>query len=288
MIRGNGNRRTMRVATSLCGILALVACGSAPKGQVVATVNGEEITARDLNVEAQALHIPPTMKRQQSLPIVMQSVVDRILLAQSAKTQKLDQDPDYLAQYRRIGQLLLAQRAMQAATSSNATITSQQLGEFTIKNPALFDRREKLTIRQMLFPLPADRAKLKTFEPIKTMESFATALDKIGLQHQASQRVIDTAELDPKMAAQLAALPPGELFMTAEGNTGVVAQIVARAPFPTPIGEREAVAERAMDAARKPALAKETLAGLRASAKIDYQPGYLPPAKSDMAVAGSK
>ena len=90
-------------------LLALAACGDkSPQGQVVATVNGEEITAQEVNAEAQALNLPANANREAVLPQILQRVLDRKLLVGVARERKMDKSPDFLIQRRRAEETVLA------------------------------------------------------------------------------------------------------------------------------------------------------------------------------------
>src|SRR3978361_1170827 len=89
-------------------LVVLGGCSKKPGGQVVAVVNGEEITQQELNVELQNAHIPQGVDQKKVMPALLQRVVDRKLINQLAKNDGLDKTPAYLAQVRVTEENLLA------------------------------------------------------------------------------------------------------------------------------------------------------------------------------------
>src|SRR3982750_3449756 len=88
----------------------LTACSDkakAPTGQVVATVNGEDITVHELNGELQTLRVPPDAPKKQVEQVALQRVVERKMLADVAKKRGLDKNPQFLLAERRVDEGLL-------------------------------------------------------------------------------------------------------------------------------------------------------------------------------------
>lgn len=99
----------MKRATALARAPLLLAAGllisscsePVPQGQVLAVVNGEDVTQRDLAAEAAV--------RADQVPGVVAELIDRRLLAEAARAQGIEQTPEYLAAMRRAREQLLVQ-----------------------------------------------------------------------------------------------------------------------------------------------------------------------------------
>ena len=87
--------------------LTIAGCQKKAEGQVVAVVNGEEITLTELNAEISELNVPESADKELVRSRVLQRMVDRRLLVQAAKEAGLDRDPEYLTQERRMREQLL-------------------------------------------------------------------------------------------------------------------------------------------------------------------------------------
>jgi hypothetical protein len=88
----------------------LTACNpEVPTGQVIAVVNGEEITTAELNAEARARNLTiGTDAAQRDLAIA--DLVKRKLLVQAAEGRGLDRTPEFVVANRRLRDILLAQQ----------------------------------------------------------------------------------------------------------------------------------------------------------------------------------
>ena len=80
---------------ALLACIALSGCGmiggdKAPKGQVVATVNGEEITVTELNRELAGAAPANPAERKAAEQAALESIITRKLVAQASKDQNLD------------------------------------------------------------------------------------------------------------------------------------------------------------------------------------------------------
>src|SRR4029079_16187186 len=98
-------RREFQFAAISVACWALCACdsggkpvtaGSEPTGQVVATVNGQEITLRELNAELGAAPPPIDPKAAKAAEqAALRSIIGRKVLAGAAREQGLDKTPDF-------------------------------------------------------------------------------------------------------------------------------------------------------------------------------------------------
>ena len=92
----------------LVAALALTACGSPePTGQVIARLDGSDITRRDLLVELQATAGGLDADLATAEPALLRRVADRRLLAAEARRRRIDRSPEYLGLERRAREELL-------------------------------------------------------------------------------------------------------------------------------------------------------------------------------------
>jgi len=107
--------RPLHAALLLATLLALGACGpkSPDTSKVLATVNGEAITEKDYEdyLRARQMQQPPIPDKEKEKKVVLDEMINRALLVQSAVDQKVDQDLDVYFQIKRQRENILA-RAM--------------------------------------------------------------------------------------------------------------------------------------------------------------------------------
>src|SRR4051794_20899250 len=91
--------RQRLIVTALVA-LAVTSCQKKASGQTVAVVNGEEITASELNSEL-ANQKGTVTDTTQARNAVLQNLINRKLLVQQAKSDGIDKSPEYVTQLRR-------------------------------------------------------------------------------------------------------------------------------------------------------------------------------------------
>jgi EpsD family peptidyl-prolyl cis-trans isomerase len=210
--------RTVTLVAIVSASTLIVGCaklkslvGGKPAGQVVASVNGEEITALELRAEMQGFSSrdPKVMKAAQQQ--VLEQIIMRNVLAQKAKEQKLDKTPDYALQVRRGEQTLLAQLYQRKLAAGVAVPTRAEAESFILAHPEMFAERKILIVDQIIAgpnKITPDR-----FKPLNSLDEVKALLNAEGVAYQENATTIDTLSTDPRIVAQLNNLPPGEVIV---------------------------------------------------------------------------
>jgi peptidyl-prolyl cis-trans isomerase C len=279
---GNNPNRTLRqlglVATVALGI-ALAGCSKKPTDQIVAVVNGEEISLPELNAELGNAQVPPGVDKKLVQQQLLQRLVDRRLLAQSAKDQGLDRDPAFIVDQRRMNESLLVERLAKKTNDTIPVPTAADIDKFIAGNPSLFNARQLYNVDQIAFATPADPTRLKALEPAKTMAEVTTVLQQLGIQFQRANRVVDSATVPPEQMAKITSLPKGEPFVVPSNGQVTVNVIVGSKAEALPEAQARPMAVRALRAQSLAKMGEQRLKDARTKAKIEYQEGFSPPAK---------
>ncbi len=280
MINGGGTiRRIGLVATVALGV-AIAGCSKKPTDQVVAIVNGEEISLPELNAELGNAQVPPGVDKKLVQQQLLQRIVDRRLLAQSAKDQGLDRDPAFIVEQRRVNESLLVEKLAKRTNDTIPVPTAAEIDKFISGNPTLFGGRQLYSVDQIAFATPADPTKLKALEPAKTMDEVTTVLKQLGINFQRANRVVDSATVPPQQMQKIISLPKGEPFVVPSQGQVTVNVITGGKAEPLPDTQSRAMAVRALRGQALGKLGEQRLKEARAKAKIDYQAGFAPPAKT--------
>ena len=259
-------------------LVALVAVGPGactakrPTGQVVALVNGQEVTTHDLDAEARALGVQDSGPAG---PALLQRVVARVLLAQNAHTQGLDKDPSFPSDRLRMEQTMLAQRALQKTAKPNTNITQADIDQFVASHPLVFRDRQKMKLDQIRFQTTDPQSKLSAFQ---TLPALLQYLQTGGVQVQQGSQNVDTGALAPEVATKLLAAPTGKLLLDRRGDTVIGAVIAAREPVVLSAADQTALANQLLRQQRISQAVNDVVDRLRKSGKIVYQPGFAPKA----------
>ena len=91
---------SLRLGLLAAGLICLSGCGedkaaAAPKGQVVATADGMEITQRELAAEMDLMTGAAAEDPDKAREAALQQIIARKLLAREARARKLDDNPDF-------------------------------------------------------------------------------------------------------------------------------------------------------------------------------------------------
>src|SRR5438270_4834471 len=96
-----GHLMRQRFIVTALVALAVTSCQKKASGQTVADVNGEEITASELNSELANEQNAAAGDTKQARNAALQNLINRKLLVQQAKSDGIDKSPEYLTQLRR-------------------------------------------------------------------------------------------------------------------------------------------------------------------------------------------
>ncbi|MBU3078178.1 EpsD family peptidyl-prolyl cis-trans isomerase [Sphingomonas quercus] len=261
--------------------LALAACGSkegAPTGQVVATVNGQEVTLQEVNAELAGVQLPQNADRKAVQRDALQRVIDRKLLVDEAKKQELDKTPEYVAQRMRVDETLLAQQLVRKQASAIAQPTQADLDGFMRDNPNMFAQREQLAVDQIRFRPPSDNSILKGLEAVHTQDGVAAALKERNVPFERGRSVIDTAQLPEAVVKKIADLPSTEPFVLPARGFLTINVIVARQAVPVPADQARQVATNGWREKQFNQMISGRMKTLKETAKITYQEGFAPAA----------
>ena len=251
-------------------LLSMAACSpQPPKGQVVANVDGQEITLQDLQAEARA-----APAQNQTVQALLQRVVSRVLLAREAHKQKLDQYPGYPADIARLQQQAVVQKLLQATIKPPAKPTPANLSSFMAAHPFAFAQRQKLNVHEVRFQTQNNMNEL---QGATTLDAIVSRLKSLNAPMQEDKQSLDTAALPQGLSEKLLSAPAGELIFIRDGKSVLALVIEGRDPITLAPEQQAAFATTLMSQLSTEEQINAEITKLRNAAKITYQPGYPPP-----------
>jgi EpsD family peptidyl-prolyl cis-trans isomerase len=258
--------------------MMIAACEKEATGQVAAVVNGNEITLQEVNAEMAGANIPPGTSKEEVQKAALQRIVDRRLLADTARGEDLDKSPEFLIRQRQLEDALLVQLLGQKLARTTSVPTAQEITAFMKKNPGTFENRTVYQIDRIQFQAPADPGALKAMQDDHSMAAVAARLQGMGIKFERQQSEMDSARLGEQRLKQITALPAGEPFLVIEGGVVTVGVITGQKQVPVTGPDARPLA---VDALRNENLAnalRQRLAAEKAKAKIEYKEGFSPQA----------
>ena len=260
--------------------LAAASCQKKASGQTVAVVNNEEITASELNAELASENLQTTGTPKDVRAAALQRLIARRLLEQQARKDGIDKSPEFLNQERRLTENLLINMLVSRQLNTAQVPSPEQVSQFEAGHPEIF-KHEIWTLDQVIYPLPKDPALKAKLDAAKSQDDVVKALTAAGVQFTKATKQIDTAVFPHEAYMQIIGLQPGEPFIVPGPDKAVSSVITAREPGP-PIPDDKA-RQLALNGMRREQANKfidDRVKSLKASAKIEYQPGFAPPPNS--------
>lgn len=261
------------------GAASLVAgCGSkAPTGQVVANVNGDEVTLTELNAELATMQIPAGADKKLVQNAALERIIERKLLAKAARQDGLDQNPEFIVRRQQMEDALLVQLLAKKISNGVKAPAAGAIDKFMTDNSNMFAARTIYAVDQLQFDAPKRQDYLKQLAEAHSMDDVVKVLDSNGIKYQRGNAQMDSAVVPAAMMAQIQKVPAGEPFVVPMGPKVAVSVITGSKPAPM---TGDTVRPYAVNAVRNAELGKllqARLASERAQAKIEYQPGFSAP-----------
>jgi EpsD family peptidyl-prolyl cis-trans isomerase len=273
--------------------LTLVACdkqAEKPEGQVVATVDGSDVTIHEVNAEINAMGAAArNAPRKLAEAVALARVIERKMVAAEARTRKLDQSPQFVLAKARNDENLLVQ-ALQADVAGKVQATPREAAQkFISENPVMFADRRIMSLDQIQFLRPNNIESIP-LKDAKTMAEVERVLLASNVEFRRAPQQIDTLVVDPKISKEVMRVsggPNSEPFMFIDRPAAAPAPVVY-INVVTETKQQPFLGERAITYAQQLIQRQEVTKRLQAEltrlkdankAKVTYAAGYDEPQK---------
>lgn len=278
----------------ICTLLlaTLTACSSSEPGgkqtQVVAKVNGDEITVHQINSEMQRLQVP-VANPQVVAKKMLESLIDRQLLVQEAIKLNLDRTPEVAQLVDAARAQIYAQAYLARKVSALSAATDKEVQQFMAEHPEVFSRRKVFTTADIIFandPAKINTEKLQTL--VNNAEELKSWLNSHQIHFEIAEETIPTEAL-PKEAVGLAdQMKVGDLLFMHD-DIKVVARSVANiAEVPLTTQQAIDMANKAVNERKRQQLILDEVQRLKKLAQIEVlDPSLKPDAPNATALPAS-
>jgi EpsD family peptidyl-prolyl cis-trans isomerase len=267
--------RWYQISLAACSVL-ISACDKEPTGQVAAVVNGSEITLQEINAELAGANIPEGADTEKARQAALQRIVDRRLLADSAREEGLDKSPEFLVRQRQLEDALLVQLLGQKLGRTNSVPTQQEIDAFVKKNPGIFENRTIYEIDRIQFAATDNPKLMNALKDDHSMDAVAATLQDMNIKFERQTAGMDSARLGEDRLKQIQALPAGEPFIIPDGGVVTVGVITGQKQVPITGQNMRPLAVQALRNESLSNAMLQRLAAEKAKAKIEYKAGLAP------------
>jgi EpsD family peptidyl-prolyl cis-trans isomerase len=261
-------------------LLALAACDKAPEGQVVAVVNGDEITQQEVNLALADARVPDGIDEDEARNAALGNLINRRLAAEIAREDGVDATPEFIVRQKQVEEALLLQMLTQKLGRDVIPASGETVDQFIAENPQMFAERKMMQAEQIRFLEPARPDYLDALAGTNNLAEVETVLNRLGIKFERGNTRIDSGTLDPGLYQTVIGVGTREPIVIPSRGGVTVTQLLRIEDAPIANDEARAVAEASMRQQAVNETLRERLEKAKEEAGIDYQSGY-GPAESD-------
>jgi EpsD family peptidyl-prolyl cis-trans isomerase len=272
------------VVLTSCGKKDEAAAGKKSDTQVVAKVNGDEITIHQVNFQLQRMGQMNEAQAKAAAKQVLARLVEMQLLKQQAIEEKLDRDPVVLQAMELSKDQMLAQAYLEKLVTKTPKASTAEIDTFYKEHPELFENRRVFRLQELVVSVNKDKfaeteASLKG---IKGINEIATWLKDNNVPFTINSNVKAAEQLPLELLKKLQALKDGEFLIVSTANGLNVVHIAASQVLPIARAKATPVIEQYFFNQNKTKLAKQEMVALNEKAKIEFVGAFKDMKKSEL------
>lgn len=245
-------------------LLLLTGCSAQPpSGQVLARVNGEEVTRNDVLVELNALGVPDALPVREAQKAALERIIERKLLVQAARGALVDRSPAYLAKMRRERDILLADSFIDQAAGEVAPAPGR-IAAFIARNPHMFSERRMVVIDHIRVSAPLPKG--APWQDDHSLDRIAARLQADGTPFTRYQEIRDSARTGPT-----AKVTDGAVLARTSKDGVDISMVIASWAVRSSPAQWDQLARETLKAQEAEAGSTRILGALKDDAEIVYQ-----------------
>jgi EpsD family peptidyl-prolyl cis-trans isomerase len=290
-------KRRLCLSVLIALVVALSSCGKADvkksSGQIVAKVNGDEISVHQVNHAIARSNDIPSDEAKQAAAQTLERIIDQELLVQKALKSKLDRDPQVMQSIEEAKRQILARAYIERAMAASSTESREEIRKFYQDNPALFERRRIYRVHELAVVAPREKldALKAATSGAKTLEDVAGWLKSQKLAFQAAISNRTAEQMPMNILAQVFEMREGQISVIPTPRGASVVQLLQAQEASLSEQQATPIIEQYLHSRRQLAVAQGEVRKLREQARIEYVGEFeaprAQPASSGAAPSGS-
>jgi len=267
--------RSIRISALLLALLALGACnkdGATPTGQVVAKVNGDEITIHQVNAAMARLGKLDEARAKEASKQVLNSLIDQQLLIKKAAETKLERDPAVLQALEGAKRQILAEAYLGKMLQGVSKPSATEVHDYYAQHPEMFEQRRVYRIQEIL--LDGNPETIKTAQEKlnqgKSLRELAQWLQAEKIPFNANESVKPAEQIPPEMLPRIHALKVGQTAIVSTGKSALIMNLVAARDQPVSEAQAKPAIESYLSNKKRNEFAQAEIKKMHDAAKIQY------------------
>lgn len=271
-------RRYSAVSVLLVALLSvsIYGCGKkdekAAETQVVARVNGDEISIHQVNFQLSQLGQLSEAQGKEAGKEIVKRLIDQQLLVEKATEAKLDRDPGVVLAMESVKREILAKAYLERQMAQAAKPSAKEIDDFYNQHPELFEKRRVYRLQELAVQVDKSKAAelMEAAKTAKGLTDLAQWLKSRNYPFSANANVGAAEQLPKDLLAQLQKMKDGDMVVVPRGNAVNVVQIAASQEQPIPRDKASGAIEQYFLNQHRADLVKKEMDRLHAEAKIEY------------------
>ena len=256
-----------------CGQKKDVAAADAGGSEVVAKVNGDDVTAGQLAIALQKQRGMRPDAGDAASKVVLDQLIDEQIVAQKAVAAKLDKDPKVVAQIEAARRDILARRFIESAAETASKPADDAVQKFYDSRPTLFAQRKMFTLQRVDIQAP-DTRRSEIDAHVSTLKTPAELTDWLKSQKlafTAKQEQDASEQLPPVVLEKLATMQNGQ-SMAVPSQFGVSAiTLISSAAAPKALADARPAIEQFLAGQGRREVIMNLQKTIRDGAKVEYE-----------------
>jgi EpsD family peptidyl-prolyl cis-trans isomerase len=271
--------RSIRISALLLVFLALGACnkdGASPAGQVVAKVNGDEITIHQVNAAMARLGKLDEARAKEASKQVLNSLIDQQLLIKKAAETKLERDPAVLQALEGAKRQILAEAYLGKMLQGVSKPSATEVHDYYAQHPEMFEKRRVYRIQEILLDGNPEtiRTAQEKLNQGKSLRELAQWLQAEKIPFNANESVKPAEQIPPEMLPRIHALKVGQTAIVSTGKSALIMNLVAARDQPVSEAQAKPAIESYLSNKKRNEFAQAEIKKMHDAAEIQYLGGF--------------
>jgi EpsD family peptidyl-prolyl cis-trans isomerase len=240
-------------------------------------VNGEAIATGDIERELNKAGVKKDSAQSQEVANRLLNVlVEQRLLAQQARKDGLEKDPNVIQALQAAERQVLAQAYVEKLTSNVVKAGDTQISDYYNQHVELFSQRRIYRLQEIIIPVsPENATAVKSrLGSGSNLNDLMQWLKSQNIPVRGAQTVKSAEQLPLELLAKLHPLQDGQAITMEGANQVTILALTGSQLQPLSLEQARPAIERYLLVNAKRERAKADLDKLRAAAKIEYLPPY--------------